>query len=151
MGVVPLESAYWSLYIVSAVLILAEIGVVSFGMLAFNGFLAFYAAITLHFLNSQVFGVSISWSIIFSVALIEFVSIFIALFIWNKIKNIKTETGAEGMVGQKAKIVSWDGFKGKVRYEGEIWIAESEKEMDLNKDDNVSIESVGKMKLNVKA
>jgi len=151
LGVVPAESAYLSLYIVGLVLLIAEIGVVSFGMLFVNGLLALYAGYSLHMGQPMFFNIPMGWGVIFSVAFIEFITIAAAVIIWKKVQNIKTETGAEGMIGQKVQIVNWDGIKGKVKYEGEIWQAESKAEMDFNKDDEVSIESVGKMKLIVKA
>lgn len=151
LGFVSLESAYLSLYFVALVLFVAEIAVVSFGMLALNGFLALFAAYSLHLASSMFFGTPIGWSIIFGIAFVEFSSLFIFIMVWKKLKNIKTDTGAEGMVGQMATIVNWNGLKGTVRYEGEIWKAESKKEMDLNKDDEVSIETVGKMKLIITA
>ncbi|MDH5723097.1 MAG: hypothetical protein OEY94_07230 [Alphaproteobacteria bacterium] len=150
-GFIPVDGAVSFLYVVGALLLIAEVGVVSFGILAVNGLIALYAAYSLQTGHLMFFNLPVDWGLLFGIAFIEFASLAIAIIIWRKLKNMKSQTGTEGMIGQTATVVNWDGLKGTVLYEGEIWKAESGKEMDLNKDDKVSIESVGKMKLIVTA
>ncbi len=150
-GFIDLNSAITSLYVAGILLIIAELGVVSFGLIAFNGLIALYAGYALHTGNDLLFGMSVGWPVLFGIAFVEFsiVASVIAVHIW--LHKIKKTTGTEGMIGEKATILSWDGHKGKARIDGEIWSATSEKEMDLKADDLVTIKSVNKLNLTITA
>lgn len=151
MGVIDIQSATTSLYVAGIMLLVAEIAVVSFGLLAFNGLIALYAAFTLQRGTDIVFGISIGWATLFGIAFVEIfiIAAVVSIHIW--LRKIKTTTGVEAMIGATATVLTWDGRKGTVRIEGEIWQATSDQEMDFNAEDEVKIKSVGKMKLIVTA
>ncbi len=150
-GIVTLGSAITSLYIAGALLLVAEVGIVSFGLLALNGIIALYAGYTLQIGSDLVFGVPIGWEVLFGIAFVEvfIIGVVIAVHLW--LRSQKTTTGIEGMIGEKATILDWNGQSGNVRFEGEIWKAHSSAEMDLSKDDKVIIQSVGKNQLTITA
>lgn len=150
-GIIPLGSAITSLYIAGALLLIAEIGIVSFGLLALNGIIALYAGYTLQVGSDLVFGIPIGWQVLFGIAFVEvfIIGVVVAVHMW--LRSQKTTTGIEGMIGQKATILDWNGQKGNVRFEGEIWNASSTAEMDLSKDDEVTIHSVGRNQLTITA
>lgn len=149
LGWITPESAIASLYVTGALLLIAEIGVVSFGLLALNGFLALYAANTLQTGVGFFFGLVPGWPFLFGIAFVELLIIIgvVGVYIW--IRNIKNTTGTESMIGQKATILDWDGKKGRVRFEGEIWKAQSDREMELSPDDKVNVAAVNKLDLTV--
>ncbi len=150
-GVITLSSAITSLYVTGALLLIAEIGVVSFGLLALNGTLAIYAAYTLQAGTDLIFGIPIGWPVLFGIAFVEVLMIVAIILVHTWLRNRPTSTGKEAMIGEKATILEWSGTAGKVRFEGEIWQAQSEKTMDLAPNDSVKIQSVGKIYLTVTA
>ncbi len=151
LGIISPESAYTSLYIAGAILLIAEIGVVSLGLLTINGLLAIYAGFTLQMGNQTMFGIDLGWPLLLGVAFAEFLVIGTVITVYLKIKSTKQATGTESMIGEKATVISWTSKKGSVRYEGEIWIAISTSELELRENDEVTIESVNKLNLTISA
>lgn len=150
-GFITQSSAVTSLYIAAALLIIAELGVASFGLITLNALIALYAAYTLQTGSDIFFGVSLGWGILFSIAFIEITIIGIVVTLYRWLKNKKATTGVESMVGDTATLIDWNGKNGNVRYEGEIWKAHSEKLYDLHPDEKVKIESVHKLHLTISA
>lgn len=151
LGVISIESTYTSLAIVGVVLIIAEFGIISFGLLALNGMLALYAAYALRAGHETILGLSVDWQLFFGVVFTEAIIITAFIIALNRMRTIKKTVGTESMVNQKATILEWDKTAGKVRYEGEIWNAVSNADMELNKNDEVTIESVDKLVLKITA
>lgn len=150
-GVLSVESATTSLYVAGVILLVAEIGVISFGLLALNGLIALYAAYTLQTGADLLFGLTPGWPVMFGIAFVEFIIILAVIFVYVWIRGRKTDTGTEGMIGQDATVLEWSGTKGRVRVEGEIWRARSKSDMELQPDDTVKIEAVNKLDLTVTA
>ncbi len=151
MGFISLGSAITSLYIAGALLIIAELAVVSFGLIALNGVIALYAAYAMQHGSDLIFGIPIDWSVLFGIAFVEIAIIVAIIAVYLRIRNQKTTTGKEGMIGQKVTIIEWDKKSGKVSFEGEIWNAISEKDLQLNKDETVTIKEVNKLNLIITA
>ena len=149
IGISPLDMTVDALYIAGALLLLAEIGVASLGVLALNGLLALYAAYAMQTGQAPLLGLDIGWSLFFGIAILEFTALIAGILVWKKLKTMRTDTGPEGMIGQKADILKWEGKKGRVQYEGEAWDAVSEKEMNLEIGDSVTIKQVRKLTLDV--
>ena len=151
LGFIAKESAVASLCVAAVLLIIAELGIVSFGLLAFNGLIAFYAAYALHTGNDLLFGITVGWPVLFGIAFVEcaIIASVITVYVW--LRKQKTTTGTEAMIGSKATILEWNGKKGNVRFEGEIWKAQSDKEMDFNPDDKVTVHAVNKLDLTIGA
>ena len=151
LGFISLDSAITSLYVAGILLIIAELGVVSFGLIAFNGIIALYAGYALHTGNDLLFGISVGWPVLFGIAFVEFAIIGAVITVHMWLRKQKTTTGTEAMVGSTAVILDWNGKKGNVRFEGEIWKAKSSQEMDFNPDDEVTVEAVNKLDLTITA
>ncbi len=151
LGFISIDSAITSLYVAGILLIIAELGIVSFGLIAFNGLLALYAGYALHTGNDLLFGITMGWPILFGIAFVEFsiIASVISVHLW--LRRQKATTGKEAMIGAKATILKWEGKKGSIRIDGEIWNAKSEKEMDLNPDDEVTIKSIDKLDITITA
>ncbi len=149
IGLISQDSAITSLYVAGILLIIAELGVVSFGLIAVNGLLALYAGYAIHSGNDLLFGITMGWPILFGIAFVEFsiIASVVSVHLW--LRRRKATTGKEGMIGTKATILKWNGKKGSVNIDGEIWNASSEKEMDLNPDDEVTVKSVDKLDITI--
>lgn len=150
MGFVSQETTITFLYVIGITMIVAEIGVVSFGLLAFNGLIALFAAYSIQVGQVLLFGIPVDWNIVFGIGFVEFVCIVCVIAVHARLRNMKTYTGTEGMIGAKAVVLDWHGKKGQVRIEGEIWKAASAHRLDLAPNDEVTIEAVEKLKLIVK-
>lgn len=144
MGVMPLNSAISTLYLVAILLFIAEIGIVSFGLLTLNAFMALYAAYVLQTGPSAFFGLEIGWGLFFGVSFVEFSTLIIGIIIWRNLKNRKNPTGTEGMIGQSALILDWNTQTGRVQFEGEPWNANSKTPMEFSKGDKCLIIGIEK-------
>lgn len=151
MGLVSQETAVIFLYVIGVTMIVAEIGVVSFGLLAFNGLVALFAAYSIQSGQVLLFGIPVDWNIVFGIGFVEFACIACSIAVHAYLRNLKTYTGTEGMIGAKAVVLDWHGKQGQVRIEGEIWKATSAHRLDLAPNDQVTIEAVEKLQLIVRA
>lgn len=148
-GVISVESAVTSLFIAGILLIIAELAVVSFGLVALNGLIALYAAYTLKTGNDAIFGVTVDWPVLFGIAFVEIMIIVIIVAVFTWLRKQKKAVGKEAMIGEKATILEWDGKSGNVRFEGEIWKAQSDEIMELNADEEVTVDGVNKLILKI--
>jgi membrane-bound ClpP family serine protease len=148
-GIISTSSAITSLYIAGALLIIAEMGIISFGMVAINGLIALYAAYTIQSGSDMIFGISIGWPVLFAIAFIEIVIIAAAIAIHLRLRRNQASSGPESMIGDHATVIKWNGNKGNVRYEGEIWKAHSEEDLNLKPDARVTIQSINKLDITI--
>jgi membrane-bound serine protease (ClpP class) len=146
---ISLETAIVCLYISALLLFVAELGIVSMGMLTLNALLSLYAGYALHTGNTMFMGVEVGWGLLFGIAFIECGVIICVAWLWRKHKRIKTTTGTESMIGQRALVVDWHGTHGTVNFEGEIWKASSLREMDLPAQSSVTIRAINKLTLEI--
>ncbi len=151
LGIINAKSATTSLVVAGVLLIIAELGVVSFGLLFFNGLIALYAAAMMFTGTDVIFGVNVGWPVLFGIATVEILIIVGVVCVHMWLKGQKTTTGVEAMIGSIATVVDWDGTKGNVRFEGELWKAKSDVEMNLDADDEVKISAVNNMFLKITA
>ena len=151
MGFVSLETTVTFLYVVGIAMIVAEIGVVSFGLLAFNGLVALFAAYSLQVGEVLLFGIPVDWNIVFGIGFVEFACIVsgIAIHIW--LRNLKTDTGTEGMIGGAGGVHVADHPSAKDLVDDELYKASSSHRLDLAPNDEVTIEAVEKLQLIVRA
>ncbi len=151
LGVISVQSAISSLYIAGALLIVAELGIISFGLIAFNGVIAIYAAYALQVGSDLIFGVPVGIPTLFGIAFIEFFVIGLVVFVHLWLRKQKAITGKQAMLGAEVTIIEWKDTNGFVNFEGEIWKAKSKDKMELNKDEKVTIESINKLELIITA
>lgn len=150
-GMLPAAQAVMFLYIVGAILIIAEIGVVSLGVFALNGGMALYAAYSIQVGQLAFLGLPLDWGIFFAVATLEFFTLTTGIYVWKMLTKKKTDTGTEGMIGQQVRVLTWNGTEGTVRFEGERWLARSDYEMELKENERVKIAAIEKMTLVITA
>ncbi len=141
-GVITAASAANFLYISGVMLIVAEIALGVFGMVAFNGFLAIFVGYMIQTGDNLFLGIPLDWGLVFGIAFVEFALLAVSVGIILHHRRIKLTTGAESMVGHKAAVIAWRGKKGTVLIQGEIWAAQSDDEMELSKDEEVTVREV---------
>ncbi|MFH1619785.1 MAG: NfeD family protein, partial [bacterium] len=127
----------------------AEIKVVSYGLLAVSGIISIFLGALKLFNQPQTKGLSISWSIL-GVSLSALLLIMLSL-IWIVIKaqRRKIETGAEALVGKTGRVKTALSPSGKVFVEGELWDAVSPGG-EMAEGTRVSVEAVDGFTLKVR-
>ncbi|GJL84524.1 MAG: hypothetical protein DHS20C02_02990 [Micavibrio sp.] len=148
-GIMDAESAATFLYVTGGLLIAAEFFLIG-GIFAFNGAIALLVGYAIASGSNALFGVPLDWGLFFGIAFVEVAILIAAIFLIIRYRRHGVSTGTESMVGQKASVVEWKGQKGRVQIQGETWKAESDKEMDLKKDEKVTVDSVDNLTLKIK-
>ena len=142
LGVIPLGEAVTFLFIVGALLLIAEFFVTSFGMLGLNGILSLFLAYSLKTGQHTILGIELGWPLFFGIAFVEFSLLAGATYMLMRMRGKPVTTGQEAMIGATATIIDWNGKKGNVRYQGESWKAVSAQDMPLTQDTEVKIVSI---------
>lgn len=125
-SVLPVNLAGLALILFAIVLFIAEVKVVSHGVLAVGGAISLIAGSLLLFSGrgeETLYRIDIS---IIVPALVLTLAI-VGLLTWKtlELRMRPARTGAEGMVGEPARVVEWHGTgTGKVLVHGEYWDAE---------------------------
>lgn len=149
LQIIPASQAAVFLYIYGALLLLAEIGVVSMGALAFNGLLALFVGYSIQTGNNLVLGVPLDWPFVFGVGFVEFLLVATAAAFFIHYRSIKSSTGPESMVGETAVVTEWSGTQGGVVIHGEPWKAYSAHALELEKNSEVKIEAVEGLRVKI--
>lgn len=147
-NILPFDYAGLLLIFIGVFLMTMEIFIVSFGVFAIGGVIAFVFGSLILF-DEKTLGVDISLSLI-----VAFVLVSIAIFIYLlKIiieqKDKKVKTGIDQMKSATAKVVKKQGNTYKVSIHSEIWNAISKEE--INEGDEVIVESMEGLTLHIKS
>ncbi len=143
----PITTAGIVLSIVGLILIGLEFFVTSHGILGGGGTLALVLG-GVFLVDASKTDISVSYSMLFSVGLIfGAIVVAIAYFIL-KVRRRPAQTGYEGMIGLKAKVVSYEKAKGEGRLmiRGELWhFITKEKGENIGPEDMVIIRGMDGM------
>lgn len=123
INIIPINYLGLLLIFAGIALLIAEIFIVSFGLLSIAGMAALIAGLYILFKNGGNMGIGVSvWFI--STILIFFLAIIFAIgrLIIKDIRK-RAYTGAEGMLEKIGVVIDWDQEKmyGKAKINGEIW------------------------------
>lgn len=122
----PINYAGLALIILAAILFIAEIKVVSHGLLTIGGIISlFFGGLML--IDTVDPSLKISKSVLISVALFTGVVVFLIFRLAYKAAKHRPFTGNEGMIGRIGEVRS-GGF---VYVEGALWKAESDEPLDI--------------------
>ena len=135
------------LFIVGGIiLILSEIFIPLFGMFALIGLGLVIAGTALTFDPTLAeYGMAMILGVSLMLALIIGGGGFLGIKAYRK----KTQTGKEGLIGDDAVVVDWNGKQGRVFIDGESWHAESKETHDFKKDDVVRIVALNDLTLTI--
>jgi len=124
LNVLPVNFAGLGLIIVGIVLMVAEGFVVSHGILAIGGVVAFLIGATILF-DTDVPGLSLSWPVIVFVLGIGSLLFCTVLVLALRSRQRPVVSGREEMVGSFGRVVAWADGRGRVAVHGEQWQAVS--------------------------
>ncbi len=109
--------------ILAFVLIVVEAHVPAFGILGIAAIVSLLVGGSMIIEQGGIFGIPLDWPVFLGIAF----AMAVLLVITSRliVKSIKKRmiTGTEAMIGSDAHIVDWDGSKGRVMIQGELWQA----------------------------
>ena len=125
LHVLPVNYAGVALIILGVAFMAAEAMLPSFGALGFGGIVAL-AIGSVILIDTEAPGFGISWAVIGSVVATSAVISFTVLAMAARAWKLPVVSGAEAMIGAAAKVLDWDGSKGRVRVRSEVWQARAD-------------------------
>jgi membrane-bound serine protease (ClpP class) len=126
------------LILFSLILFIAEVKVVSHGLLTVGGVIAFVLGATMLFEGPGSF-FRVSWSVIIPAALLTAGFFAIVMGLAWRVWRTKPTTGREGLVGERAIVRKRIDPEGQVMVHGELWRARAQEALDAGE----SVEVVG--------
>jgi len=151
MNVLPINAAGMALMILGMVFMIAEAFIPSFGVMGLGGVAAFIVGATIMFDTGSMPGLAPDWSVIWGIGFCGLLIVGITAFVTAKVYKQKVSTGPESMIGSKAHVVEWNGNRGRIRVQGEIWSAFSDDMLALKKDDEVLVSKVEGLEIKIRA
>lgn len=145
----PINYAGLALIIFGIILFIAEIKIISHGMLAIGGTISLLlGSMMLIRSESALEFVELSWNVIITVVGFTVVFFVFIIGLGLKAQRLKPATGIEGLVGEIGETITALNPAGKVMIHGEIWNASSRSEK-INKGEKVRIVEVHNLMLHV--
>ncbi len=147
MQTLPVDYAGLLLILLGALFFIAEIGVLSYGLLSLAGVVSMFLGSTM-LIDSEDPAMQISQAILYpTLGLAIAFSIGIIVFA-TRTRKLKKQGGADGMLGETGIVKETLNPHGRVLVHGELWEAECEGE--IMQGDHVIVESVEGLKVRVK-
>jgi membrane-bound serine protease (ClpP class) len=126
LSMLPVHYGALALLLLGIALMIGEAFTPGTAILGAGGLVAFVVgAIFLFEGTGWDIEIAISWPVIFGTAATTAALMFGIVGAAVKARNKKATTGAEEMIGMRARVVDWNGTSGTVRAHGEIWAARS--------------------------
>jgi len=134
----PVNYAGVLLILFSLILFIAEVKVLSHGLLTVGGVVAFVLGATMLF-DSPGSLLRVSWSVIIPAALLTAGFFAVVMGLAYRIWKTKPTTGREGLIGERAVVRRRVDPEGQVMVRGELWRARADEALDPGE----SVEVVG--------
>ncbi len=122
LALLPVNYAGAALVLIGIGLMIAEIHIGAFGALGVGGIVAFIIGALMMF-PSQVPGFALSRAVVFGAAVASAIVLLLAFAAFLRSRKRPIVTGGEALIGAEGEAVSWHGADGRVRVNGEIWLA----------------------------
>ena len=146
MQTLPINYAGLLLILFGVILFIAEINIMSYGLLSVSGVISIFLGSTM-LIDSDDPALQISRAILYpTLGMTVVLSIGIIVF-GTRTRNLKKQGGIEGMLGETGLVKESLNPHGRVLIHGELWEAECEGE--IAEGENVSVDSVEGLKIKV--
>ena len=126
LALLPINYAGAALVLFGIALMVAEVHIGAFGALGVGGIAAFVIGALLMF-PSQAPGFALSPGVLTGAAIGSAVFFLLVLAIALRSRRRPVVTGGEALIGANGEAVSWQDGEGRVRVNGEIWLARSDR------------------------
>ena len=121
----PINYAGAALLLLGIALMVAEVHIGAFGALGIGGIAAFVIGALMMF-PARTPGFTLSGAVITGAAIVSGVLLLLVLAALLHSRKRPVVTGSEALIGAEGEAVSWHGGEGRVRVNGEIWLARSD-------------------------
>ncbi|OFY59574.1 MAG: hypothetical protein A2X04_07830 [Bacteroidetes bacterium GWF2_41_9] len=146
----PVNYAGLALIIFAVILFIAEIKVVSHGLLSIGGVISLIlGSIMLIDTESTLEVIKISWQVILVIVILTTAFFIFAIAFGIKAQSLNPTTGIEGIIGEIGETISNLEPEGQIRVHGELWNAES-LDGSISKGTKVKVTQVSNLKLMVR-
>jgi membrane-bound serine protease (ClpP class) len=150
MHTLPVNYAGLALIIFAVILFIAEIKIVSHGLLTIGGVISLIiGSIMLINTETSLEVIKISWQVILVIVILTVAFFIFAIGFGLKAQSRKPTTGTEGLVGHIAEAISDLEPEGQVNIHGEVWNAESQ-DGPVSKGTKVTVTKISNLKLIVR-
>ncbi|MGM0622971.1 MAG: NfeD family protein [Campylobacterota bacterium] len=147
LNIIPFNYAGLLLIFLGIVLMIAEVFVAGFGILAIGGIVAFVSGSLLLF-DAHTLGVDISLSLIVAFAFVSLLCFIYLLQIIVKSRKTKPKTGMEQMIGMEGEVVKKNRDHYLVHVHSETWDATAQKPLAVG--DRVIVTRIEGLTLQIK-
>ncbi|MDP7108388.1 MAG: nodulation protein NfeD [Nitrospinaceae bacterium] len=139
MQTLPINYAGLMLIILGAVLFIAEINVMSYGLLSVSGAISIFLG-SIMLIDSDDPAMQISRAVLYPTLGMTLLVTAGTIYLAARSSQLRTSTGLEGLVGEAGVVKETLNPQGRVLVHGEIWNAESD--VTISEGEKVVVESV---------
>jgi len=147
MQTLPINYAGLLLIILGVVLLIAEVNVMSYGLLAMSGAISIFLG-SIMLIDSEDPAMQISKMILYPTLGMTFLLSMGSIYLAKKAHQLVTTTGMEGLLGEVGVVKETLNLEGRVLIHGEMWMAESDTVISVG--EKVSVEVVKGLKIKVR-
>ena len=147
MQTLPINYAGLLLIILGVVLLIAEVNVMSYGLLAMSGAISMFLG-SIMLIDSDDPAMQISKMILYPTLGMTFLFSIGSIYLAKKAHQLRTTTGMEGLLGEIGVVKETLNPEGRVLIHGEMWKAESDTVISVG--EKVSVEVVKGLKIQVR-
>ena len=147
MQTLPINYAGLLLIILGVVLLIAEVNVMSYGLLAMSGAISIFLG-SIMLIDSDDPAMQISKMILYPTLGMTFLFSIGSIYLAKKAHQLVTTTGMEGLLGEVGVVKETLNLEGRVLIHGEMWMAESDTVISVG--ERVSVEVVKGLKIKVR-
>ena len=147
MQTLPINYAGLLLIILGVVLLIAEVNVMSYGLLAMSGAISIFLG-SIVLIDSDDPAMQISKVILYPTLGMTFLFSIGSIYLAKKAHQLRTTTGMEGLLGEIGVVKETLNPEGRVLIHGEMWKAESDTVISVG--EKVSVEVVKGLKIQVR-
>jgi membrane-bound serine protease (ClpP class) len=122
LNLLPINYAGAALVLLGIGLMVAEAHIGSFGVIGVGGIVAFVIGAIMMF-PSTVPGFELSPVVVAGAAVVTAGFFLLVLAMLLRSRKRLVITGKEALLGAEGEVVSWQGDEGRVRIQGEVWLA----------------------------
>jgi membrane-bound serine protease (ClpP class) len=125
LAFIPINYAGAALVLIGIALMIAEVHVGTFGALGVGGIAAFVIGALMMF-PQRVPGFALSGAVVIGAAVGSAALILLVLAALLRSRKRPVVTGGEALIGAEGEAVTWQQSEGRVRVQGELWLARAQ-------------------------
>ena len=147
MKTLPINYAGLLLIILGVIVLIAEVNVMRYGLLAMSGAISIFLG-SIMLIDSDDPAMQISKMILYPTLGMTFLISIGSVYLANRAHQLATTTGMEGLLGEVGIVKETLSLEGRVLIHGEMWKAESDTVISVG--EKVSVEVVKGLKIQVR-